>query len=71
MPTRIKWTGELEEKLKPKFCQMYGKSARKVKNLQENFILNIEGGQHSLHAKEKGIDEIKEAIRQYLALIHD
>lgn len=61
---------DYEKKLLQKYNNLYAPKTT-IKNIQERFILNIPGGQHSVHHQDRNKELIMHAVQQYLALIHE
>ena len=58
-----------EEIITEKYTKIFPKE--RVKNVQEKFIFAVPKAQHSLHTQEKDQRTIRNAVREYLYLIHE
>lgn len=59
-----------EEKLTDKYEKLFKPKSR-PQQLQERFVFAIPRGQHSVHRQERNQELIREAVRQYLAVIYE
>ena len=57
---------EYEKRLKSNYEKIFGK---KVENVQERFIYDLEGGVHVLHMQKKLNKKISKAIEEYIGVL--
>ena len=57
---------QYEKKLKENYEKLFGK---RVKNIQERFVYNVEGAGHSLHMQKRFNSQLQKVIGEYIELI--